>query len=180
MVVKLGSILLIISSFFFFPKSVLSQIKHTDTAAFKKEFEQLLKKYNIDSKRYSINVTSINQKGGQTALVITNNYINKGAKQRHVTNKDFEMILASIQHINDSIPTFNKKKIEIFSLPLPESQTLAIELQKKLKAKSFEVNTHYNLVGTKELNGNYDIMPGNSDFNCVVVIIQPSKVDGAN
>jgi hypothetical protein len=46
----------------------------TDTAGFKKEFEQLLKKYGLNSKGYLLNVTSVNQKGGQTAFIITNNY----------------------------------------------------------------------------------------------------------
>lgn len=55
--------------------SVTGQIqKNTDTAAFKTDFENLLKKYGINSKVYQINVTSINQNGGQTALVINNNY----------------------------------------------------------------------------------------------------------
>jgi hypothetical protein len=72
-VVKLQIKLLIINSVIFCSISSSAQ-KITDTTGFKKDFEQLLKRYGINSKGYLINVTSINQKGGQTALVITNNY----------------------------------------------------------------------------------------------------------
>ena len=51
-----------------------AQIKSQDTLSFKRDFENLLAKYGIINKGYLINVTSINQSGGQTALVITNNY----------------------------------------------------------------------------------------------------------
>jgi hypothetical protein len=51
-----------------------TQTHPTDTLSFKKDFEKLLSKYGIKSKGYFINVTSVNQSGGQTALVITNNY----------------------------------------------------------------------------------------------------------
>jgi hypothetical protein len=46
----------------------------TDTSSLKKDFEKLLKKYGIKNTGYMISVNSINQKGGQTALVINNNY----------------------------------------------------------------------------------------------------------
>lgn len=71
---KLQKKLLIIISFFLFFSHKSGQAQTTDTVAFKKDFELLLKKYDINSKGYQINVTSINQKGGQTALVINNNY----------------------------------------------------------------------------------------------------------
>ncbi len=51
-----------------------SQSVTTDTAAFKREFEKLLSKYGLSSKSYLINVTSNNQKGGQTAFIINNNF----------------------------------------------------------------------------------------------------------
>lgn len=51
-----------------------SQSGPTDTAAFKKDFEKLLSKYGLNSKSYMINVTSNNQKGGQTAFIINNNF----------------------------------------------------------------------------------------------------------
>lgn len=54
--------------------------KITDTAAFKKDFESLLSKYGITSKGYMINVTSVNQSGGQTAFIITNNYFSEAPK----------------------------------------------------------------------------------------------------
>lgn len=51
-----------------------SQETLRDTTAFKREFEKLLTKYGLNAKSYMINVTSNNQKGGQTALIITNNF----------------------------------------------------------------------------------------------------------
>ncbi len=49
-------------------------VKKGDTTAFKKEFEKLLVKYGFNKNGYSLNVTSNNQNGGQTAFIITNNY----------------------------------------------------------------------------------------------------------
>jgi len=46
----------------------------TDTLAFKKDFEKLLNKYGLSNKSYMINVNSTNQKGGQTAFIINNNF----------------------------------------------------------------------------------------------------------
>lgn len=46
----------------------------TDSLNFKADFEKLLKKYKIKSDGYSLNVQSINQRGGQTAFIINNNY----------------------------------------------------------------------------------------------------------
>src|SRR5205085_1936295 len=97
-----------------------SQTKVSDTVAFKKDFEQLLKKYGIVSKGYSINVTSINQKGGQTAFVITNNYLGD-TTQRHLEDKDLNRILSDIKKINAENPMFDSSKVEIYSLPIPES-----------------------------------------------------------
>lgn len=72
---KLPIRLSIISFFLLFAvANSYSQSKATDTAAFKKEFEKLLLKYGITGKGYAINVTSINQAGGQTAFMISNNY----------------------------------------------------------------------------------------------------------
>lgn len=52
----------------------VAQTKYVDTTAFKKEFEVLLAKYGLSPEKYLINVTSNNQQGGQTALIINNNY----------------------------------------------------------------------------------------------------------
>jgi len=71
---KLQKKLLIIINFLALTFITAAQNTSTDTAAFKKDFEDLLRKYGIKSKGYQINVTSINQKGGQTALIINNNY----------------------------------------------------------------------------------------------------------
>ncbi|MFP5040283.1 hypothetical protein, partial [Parasediminibacterium sp. JCM 36343] len=45
-----------------------------DTASLRKEISALLKKYGISNAGFELKVNSNNQKGGQTAFVITNNY----------------------------------------------------------------------------------------------------------
>jgi hypothetical protein len=79
-VVKLLARSIIIISLFILNKAQSqsqSQSTIKDTIGFKKDFEALLRKHGIKSEIYSINVTSNNQSGGQTAFVINNNYINK-------------------------------------------------------------------------------------------------------
>lgn len=78
-IIRLGvkqrkKLLITIVNLFLFISISYAQKSVTDTLAFKKDFELLLKKYGIKSSGYLINVTSINQKGGQTAFVINNNY----------------------------------------------------------------------------------------------------------
>jgi hypothetical protein len=54
--------------------SVMGQaLSPKDSIRFKKDFEALLLKYHIKNKGYTINVQSMNQKGGQTAFIINNN-----------------------------------------------------------------------------------------------------------
>jgi hypothetical protein len=50
------------------------QVNSPDTTAFKRDFEKLLSKYGITNKGYLISVNSMNQKGGQTAFIINNNF----------------------------------------------------------------------------------------------------------
>lgn len=54
--------------------SSFCQINLQDTMSFRKDFEKLLTQYGLSIKGYTLNVTSINQSGGQTAFIITNNY----------------------------------------------------------------------------------------------------------
>lgn len=60
--------------FLVFNQDILGQVVLKDSASFKRDFEKLLSKYGINSSSYIINVSSVNQSGGQTAFVITNNY----------------------------------------------------------------------------------------------------------
>ena len=61
---------LIISSFLTTPFVSYSQ----DTANLRKEISVLLKKYGLSNAGFELKVNSNNQKGGQTAFVINNNY----------------------------------------------------------------------------------------------------------
>lgn len=72
MVKQLARLIIIISLFIVNNAQCQNTIK--DTIGFKKDFEELLIKYGIKNKGYLINVMSVNQKGGQTALIINNNY----------------------------------------------------------------------------------------------------------
>lgn len=65
-------------------------VKKGDTTAFKKEFEKLLVKYGFNKNGYSLNVTSNNQNGGQTAFIITNNYY--GDTMADSVNVEFKII----------------------------------------------------------------------------------------
>lgn len=71
--VKLLARSIIIISLFIVNKAQ-SQSTIKDTIGFKKDFEALLKKYGMKSNEYLIKVTSNDQNGGQTALIINNNY----------------------------------------------------------------------------------------------------------
>ncbi|UEG49264.1 hypothetical protein LK994_11540 [Ferruginibacter lapsinanis] len=73
---KLQKILIIIVSFFLscISNSQSQTLSPKDSINFKKDFENLLSKYKIDNSAYQINVQSNNQKGGQTAFIINNNY----------------------------------------------------------------------------------------------------------
>jgi hypothetical protein len=55
-----------------YAQSILS---HQDSINFKRQFEKLLSKYGLSDNKYSVNVKSISQSGGQTAFMI-NNYNN--------------------------------------------------------------------------------------------------------
>lgn len=88
---KLQIKLLIISIGVLFYFDCFSQkLVRYDTVGFKKDFEQLLKKYRIQSKGYSVNVISINQKGGQNALVINNNFFSDSSLDS--SNYNFKVI----------------------------------------------------------------------------------------
>lgn len=67
-------LLIIINLLLSISVSSFSQKTPTDTVAFKRDFEKLLSKYGLSNKSYLINVTSNNQKGGQTAFIINNNF----------------------------------------------------------------------------------------------------------
>ena len=75
--------LIIISLFLAITPTSFSQNTPTDTAAFKRDFEKLLSKYGLSNKSYLINVTSNNQKGGQTAFIINNNFYGDTLSERN-------------------------------------------------------------------------------------------------
>ncbi|MDF2192570.1 hypothetical protein [Paraflavitalea sp. CAU 1676] len=50
------------------------QSAHIDSVSLKKEIDSVLARYGLKSKGFVINVISLNQKGGQTAYSITNNF----------------------------------------------------------------------------------------------------------
>jgi hypothetical protein len=87
--VKPLGILLIIS---LFSINCFSQTtkKPLDSTALQKELDSVLSKYGLKSKGFVINVISVNQKGGQTAYSITNNYY--GDTLKSATNFGFDTL----------------------------------------------------------------------------------------
>jgi hypothetical protein len=75
-VVRPLGILLISNALLLLSINSFAQKKLTrlDSITLKRDLDRVLAKYGLKSKGFSINVTSINQKGGQTAYSITNNY----------------------------------------------------------------------------------------------------------
>lgn len=67
-----------------------AQTKGIDSVAFKNDFEKLLSRYGLNNENYLISVTSYNQKGGQTAFIINNNYY--GDPSGDSSNVHFEII----------------------------------------------------------------------------------------
>lgn len=102
-VAKLVGILLIINSFLF-NNYCYSQVKKkfADSTLLKKEIDAVLAKHGLKSTGFSINVISINQKGGQTAYSITNNYYT-GIKKRTLTMSELNDIVSQIPDKNSII-----------------------------------------------------------------------------
>lgn len=71
---RLVQLLITTSSLLALSLSSFCQTQKIDTNNLKRELDGLLKKYGVKSTGFSINVISIDQKGGQTAYQITNNY----------------------------------------------------------------------------------------------------------
>jgi len=72
-VAKRLEILLIISSLWE-TSFCQNQPTHIDSVSLKREIDSVLARYGLKSKGFVINVFSLNQKGGQTAYSITNNF----------------------------------------------------------------------------------------------------------
>ena len=75
-VAKLLGLLLITSNLILYSNLSYSQIKYrfSDSLLLKQELDSVLAKHGLKSKGFVITVISLNQKGGQTAYSITNNY----------------------------------------------------------------------------------------------------------
>lgn len=63
---------------------------YIDSVSLKKEIDSVLARYGLKSKGFVINVISLNQKGGQTAYSITNNFY--GDTIRAETNYGFDTL----------------------------------------------------------------------------------------
>jgi hypothetical protein len=84
-------LLIITSSFLLFSFCSYSQIlSKQDSISFKNELEKLLTKYGLQTAGYQINVQSKDQRGGQTAFSINNNYVtyNVGIVPRKLSDQD--------------------------------------------------------------------------------------------
>lgn len=85
-------LIIIINLLLLISVSSFSQKAQPDTVAFKKEFEKLLEKYGLSNKSYMINVNSNNQKGGQTAFIINNNFYGDTATEKNNLTYGFDTV----------------------------------------------------------------------------------------
>jgi hypothetical protein len=90
----------LIISFLIISTASFSQKKNTkvDSAVLKKELDAVLSKYGLKTKGFAINVISINQKGGQTAYSITNNFYRDSSYIPDSVNYNFKISTYKEQH----------------------------------------------------------------------------------
>lgn len=147
--VKLLVLLLIINLLLLLSFSSYSQ---TDTAKLRKELYALLKKYGLKDASFLLKVESLNQKGGQTAFEINNNYKISGDLNvyanvfRQPEKKDVEAIIYLLQNKN-------RKIILLYLTPDYESKFYCTQLQTILinnGYKDVEIRNRM-LVGYKSL-----------------------------
>lgn len=108
--VKLPKKLLIIKiSLFLFSFASNSQIlSKQDSINFKNDLEKLLTKYGLKDVGYQINVQSNNQRGGQTAFIINNNYFT--SKKREVSDSLLNSIIKELPDMNFPIRIYMRNK----------------------------------------------------------------------
>lgn len=154
--VRLLAQLIILISSAILPASACLAQKNIDSAKFKKEILQVLKKYGIKDTLFEIKVSSINQKGGQTALLINNYngkvinfysgdiYINPDPKPRIVTADDINLIKKTFGF---------KSKINIwYSTANQESIKYGNELNEALFKLGYNINLNsfYSISRTRD------------------------------
>lgn len=135
------ALLLIINSLFI--NSALCQKAKSplDSVALQKELDVVLAKYGLKSKGFAVNVVSLNQKGGQTAYSITNNYYQNVTvtQQPTLTEWDRQFYMRHIdQLVKDSAIT--SKEIIITMGNGSNSGQYVKQLQEFLKSKGYETN----------------------------------------
>lgn len=111
--VKLLGILLITSNTY-----AQSKTKPVDSVLLKKKIDAVLAKHGLKSKGFVINVISTNQKGGQTAYSITNNYYQdiKVVQQPELNQWYKDFFMRHIEQVKrDSSITSNKIHIIVGS-----------------------------------------------------------------
>ena len=88
MILKI-SFFILISITSYSQKKFAHKLTKVDSATLKIEIDKVLSKYGLKSKGFNINVISLDQKGGQTAYSITNNYYKDTAYIEDSVNFDY-------------------------------------------------------------------------------------------
>lgn len=153
-----------------------SQIKKSfdDSALLKKEIDSVLRKHGLKSKGFSINVISLDQKGGQTAYAITNNYYGNVTinKEKELTTQDETDILRKIDSVKGKI-NITSNDIMFFKSQYSNAPKFASEL------RSFLVNKGYNLdryIGSnypayqKDYSVGFIDAPENRGY-CIIIVV---------
>jgi hypothetical protein len=139
-------LLITISSVLIFSFTTYSQVlSKEDSINFKKDLEKLLTKYGLQTAGYQINVQSNNQRGGQTAFIITNNYFSP--KKREISDSLLNAIINYLPDKNFPVTMYMRNQ---------DGESLSF--CEKIK-NSLHVKGYYN-VFISTTNFRYDIITG--------------------
>src|SRR6185437_3243601 len=174
-VVKLLVLSLITGSLIFYSKISFCQTKKyfNDSLLLKKEIDSVLAKHGLKSRGFTINVISLNQKGGQTAYSITNNYygtvnINK---EKELTEQDETSILRKIDSVKN-IVHITSNDIMFFKSQYCNVPKFAAQLKTFLINKGYDLNKYLGVSLPQDVIGldiGYIDVPGN-DKEYIVTI----------
>ncbi len=162
-----------ISFFLLFTTGAYSQKKFikVDSLKLKEELDAVLFKYGLKSSGFAINVVSLNQKGGQTAYSITNNYYNNyGIIPRKVTEEEFKYIMYYFPNKNVSISfrAYDGVDAEITSV-----KNQIVDVFKKNGYNNIDTHFKLGLGFDAPSKIMFDSVPGQ---NMMIISIPPAKL----
>jgi hypothetical protein len=173
-VVKLAETLLIIISSTLFNVYSQSKNKFNDSVMLKKEIDSVLAKHGLKSKGFAINVISINQKAGQTAYSITNNYygnVNINT-EKELTEDEKLDILKQIDSVKSATKITNND-IMLFKSQNSNAGKYVSDLRDFLTSKGYDLNKYITISYPHDAY-NYSVgaidAPSNRGY-CILIVI---------